>query len=147
MSTKDEIFDYVMNSPEDTNPAVLRSLLNGIEEGGSGGMEYFDITYTCEEGGEPSIDKTHAQILSAYNSGKVVRLIIPAGTQIEWESSASYNTLKMNLCGLSMYDNDESDAEFSFFCVSNGFVGDNLYNVYVTIDGTGFVYIRTMQIG
>ena len=33
MSTKDDVFNYVMNSPEDTNPAVLRSLLNGIVEG------------------------------------------------------------------------------------------------------------------
>lgn len=31
MSTKDEIFDYVNDSPENTNPAVLRSLLNGLE--------------------------------------------------------------------------------------------------------------------
>lgn len=43
MSTKDDVFNYVMNSPEDTNPAVLRSLLNGIEEGGSGGG---DMVYT-----------------------------------------------------------------------------------------------------
>lgn len=36
MSTKEEVFDYVMNSPENTNPAVLGSLLNGIEGGGAG---------------------------------------------------------------------------------------------------------------
>lgn len=33
MSSKDDVFNYVMNSPEDTNPSVLRSLLNGIVEG------------------------------------------------------------------------------------------------------------------
>ena len=146
MSTKEEIFNYVMHSPENTNPAVLGSMLNSLEEGG-GGIEYFDITYTCEEGGEPSIDKTHAQILSAYNSGKVVRLIIPTGSYIEGESSTSYNTLKMNLCGLSMYDNDESYAEFSFYCISNGFVGDNVYTVDATIDDTGLAFIKTYQIG
>ena len=32
MSTKDEIFDYVNDSPENTNPAVLRSLLNSLED-------------------------------------------------------------------------------------------------------------------
>lgn len=37
MSTKNEIFEYVMNSPEDTNAAVLTSLLNGLETGGGGG--------------------------------------------------------------------------------------------------------------
>lgn len=31
MFTKDEIFEYVNDSPENTNPAVLRSLLNGLE--------------------------------------------------------------------------------------------------------------------
>lgn len=35
MSTKEEVFKYVMNSPENTNPAVLGSLLNGIEGGGA----------------------------------------------------------------------------------------------------------------
>lgn len=53
----------------------------------------------------------------------------------------------MNLCGLSMYDNDESYAEFSFFCVSTSFVGDNVYDVYAAIDDTGSVFIKTMQIG
>lgn len=55
MSTKDEVFNYVMHSPENTNPAVLGSMLNGLESESGGGIEYFDITYTCEEGGEPSI--------------------------------------------------------------------------------------------
>lgn len=32
MGAKDEIFNYVMNSPEDTNPSVLKSLLNGVNE-------------------------------------------------------------------------------------------------------------------
>lgn len=31
MSTIDEVFGYVMDSPENTNPAVLRSLLNGAD--------------------------------------------------------------------------------------------------------------------
>ena len=37
MSTNNEIFDYVMDSPQDTNPAVLKSLLNDLEGGGGGG--------------------------------------------------------------------------------------------------------------
>ncbi len=36
MSTKDEIFDYVMDSPENTNPSVLRSMLNDLETSASG---------------------------------------------------------------------------------------------------------------
>lgn len=33
MSTKEEIFNYVMNTPGNTNPAVLKSLLDGMEGG------------------------------------------------------------------------------------------------------------------
>lgn len=32
MATKKEVFDYIMNSPENTNPAVLKSVLGGLKE-------------------------------------------------------------------------------------------------------------------
>lgn len=38
MSNKDEIFEYVMNNPENTNPAILRGMLNDLNNGGSGGV-------------------------------------------------------------------------------------------------------------
>ena len=75
MSTKDDVFNYVMNSPEDTNPAVLRSLLNGIQEGGGGGDDFI-ITYTITDYSEPyyegSLDKTWDEIKAAYTTGKNV---------------------------------------------------------------------------
>lgn len=79
MSTKDDVFDYVMNSPEDTNPAVLRSLLNGIEEGGSGGVEDFILTFTITDydenlGYSGTLDKTWDEIKVAYTTGKNVIL-------------------------------------------------------------------------
>ena len=78
MSTKDDVFNYVMNSPEDTNPAVLRSLLNGIEEGGSGGDDFI-ITYTITNydeslGYDGTLDKTCDEIKAAYTTGKNVIL-------------------------------------------------------------------------
>lgn len=42
MSEKDDVFDYVMDSPQDTNPSVLRSLLNSIPESGGAGLP--DVT-------------------------------------------------------------------------------------------------------
>lgn len=48
MSTKNDVFNYVMKTPENTNPAVLKDLLNGIG-GGSGGSNravlsvYYDL--------------------------------------------------------------------------------------------------------
>lgn len=32
MATKKEVFDYVMNSPENTNPSVLKSVLDDLKE-------------------------------------------------------------------------------------------------------------------
>lgn len=32
MGAKDDVFNYVMSSPEDTNPSVLKSLLNEVNE-------------------------------------------------------------------------------------------------------------------
>lgn len=73
MSTIDEVFGYVMNSPENTNPSVLRSLLNNIEEkdenflieielDGTEDLEY--PTVTC--------DKTEEEITDAFENGKKV---------------------------------------------------------------------------
>lgn len=44
MATKKEILDYVMQSPYNTNPAILEQLLDGIEGGGGGGNTW---EYTC----------------------------------------------------------------------------------------------------
>lgn len=49
MSNTDEIFDYVMNSPENTNPAVLRGMLNNISSAVNNGevnnvIDYASLT-------------------------------------------------------------------------------------------------------
>ena len=54
MPNANEIFDYVMNSPEDTNPAVLRGMLNSIE-GGGGGVLVVHSVYGKQD---TSLDKT-----------------------------------------------------------------------------------------
>lgn len=51
MTTKNEIFNYVMKTPENTNPAILKSLLDELNEGGGGGggatvTTFFDDTVT-----------------------------------------------------------------------------------------------------
>jgi len=60
MPNTDEIFDYVMNSPENTNPAVLRGMLNSIEGGGGGLPSYTneDIgkTLTLTASGKPTTE-------------------------------------------------------------------------------------------
>ena len=39
MTNIDDVFNYVMESPENTNPAVLKSMLNGLDDGGGGSSD------------------------------------------------------------------------------------------------------------
>ena len=50
--TKQEVLEYVMNTPYNTNPAVLKSLLDGIE----GGEGIDEIVYNTIEFEEESVD-------------------------------------------------------------------------------------------
>lgn len=71
MSTKEEIFKYVMESPENTNPSVLGSLLNNLEDGGSASP--FIVTFTYDESSTKFFcDKSLQEILAAYDSNKII---------------------------------------------------------------------------
>lgn len=86
MSEKDNVFDYVMNSPEDTNPSVLRSLLNDIPEGGSGSQEF----------PTPSAD----------NVGKIARVVSDGQGGYAW--SAENQEEKFVITGSNLDDSDYS---------------------------------------
>lgn len=73
--TTDEIFNYVMDDPEDTNPNVLKSLLNSIPTSGS---EALIVTVTDQEvtvaGSTTTIqvcDKTAAEMYEAAKKNPV----------------------------------------------------------------------------
>lgn len=67
-----EILDYVMNSPGNTNPSVLKGLLGNTADGGSSGgvfmveEEYDETTNTV------TLKATWQEIYDAFNSGKLV---------------------------------------------------------------------------
>lgn len=70
MANKEEILDYVMNSPQNTNQAVLGNMLDNLEGGGSGGM-VANLRYIVEIG-EPmrlECDKTVNEIAEAMKNG------------------------------------------------------------------------------
>lgn len=70
MSTKDEIFDYVINSPENTNPSVLKSLLNNLETSASGPF-IIEIVYNNEEEWyEPATSVSFDEIKEAFQQGR-----------------------------------------------------------------------------
>lgn len=41
--TKDEIIDYVLNSPENTNPNVLKGMLDQLDNGGGGDFKSIEV--------------------------------------------------------------------------------------------------------
>lgn len=117
MSTKDEIFDYVMNSPEDTNPSVLRSMLNDLE---APMQEKFIITLTKEDWYEDpwTSDKTFSEIKEAYEQNK--QIFVYARNQL------------ISLSGVGFYR--EEPHEFQFFTYCYSFKGDENQIVGIYID-------------
>jgi len=137
MSTKDEIFDYVMNSPEDTNPAILRSLLNGVEEGGSGGG---DMVYTihAETYYDQPSGMTFFNILpdesGNYLTYKKINELFNSGVRFELnvnESSAYSKQVHIPLLNF----NDRGSGGDLFF--GSIYIGSE---DYMTIYMTGFDY-------
>lgn len=127
MSTTDEVFDYIMDSPEDTNPAVLKSLLDSIPE--SWEPVYFYITITQEESGLYSKDVTFEEILDAYNAKKI--LLVNA----EFED--------IGTVPLNCIERYKGDFEIGSF----GFYGYSPYGQerYIYIESTDAVYVFTRQ--
>lgn len=68
----DELIDYVTESPENTNPNVVRSLVSQISTGSESG-DLFMITLTSDGNNEhPTSDKTVREIINAAEAGMMV---------------------------------------------------------------------------
>ena len=83
---KNDIFEYVMNTPENTNPNVLRNMLNNLPSGGGSSLLVARAeisTQAFEEGGEIplTLDKTYAQLAEAgVNSAIDLAVMMDAGS-------------------------------------------------------------------
>lgn len=78
MATTKEIIDYVMESPHNTNPSVLKSLLNEHSTSGSsgGGGGTFIINSAYDETADGiKMDHTWQEIADATLSGKQCMLV------------------------------------------------------------------------
>lgn len=112
MSTKNEIFEYVMDTPGNTNGAVLKSLLEnldtsvdlpeptsedigkilGVVEDTSanpvyglveqGGGTSFKVTYTTANMQSATCDKTYAEVEAALESGEPIDCALALGNTI-----------------------------------------------------------------
>ena len=103
--------------------------------------EPFDVVYTCTEAqGTQTLSKTPAEILEAYNAGKVVRFIATADNYF-YDSQYSYD-IKLTMSGVFKY----GQGDLYYLCFvgyCNGFSGYNPYSVNVAISNTGDVELMS----
>lgn len=118
----EQVVQYVMHSPENTNPAVLRSMLSDI---GGGEEEIFYIeTIKVEETGDWLIDKNYEEILRAAEAKKICIV------NSEDESFSGYENLYLNSI-------NTSDEEMIFVGVkwNNSSLEGTAYIFTITKDG------------
>lgn len=72
--TKEEILDYVMNSPENTNRMVLNDMLNQLSSSNTSGLIVI-ITYN-NDNNTYTMDKTPEEIFAAYDNFLPVRAYV-----------------------------------------------------------------------
>lgn len=123
MIEKDNVFDYVLNSPENTNPSVLLSLLNLIPEADA--PQNFVVEIEPDEQGGYESNKSFEELVDAYNAGKNIEAIVSLG-QI-------YGHFFIN-----QLDTEESNiTAFIFQGALWGAISDDYYVVYFSITEDG----------
>ena len=74
--TVDEVLSYVTNSPENTNYAVLKSMLNELAEGsGGGGVSGMVVEILFDENDIPYINCPSNELYEAVSSGTHVVVV------------------------------------------------------------------------
>ena len=112
---KDKIINYVMSTPENTNPSVLKSLLDR-EGGGSAEPLVVGMTYEHSDVGEEilgeRLSETWQTIHDAFMAGRTVLLQRPNG-------EGSSNTLT-SLIRYTAFDPDNQAYSVSFVGLGGG---------------------------
>ena len=105
MPTTDEIIEYVMNTPDNSNPAVLRDMLNGLGGGNS---------LMIHVNSDGILDKTWNEI-KATNGNAILIL------QLTEDSSDSYSIQYLPLIGVFASILPEEDPTYgvAFFNAFN----------------------------
>lgn len=86
---KDKVIDYVMNSPANTNRAVLEGMLDGIAQGG-GGAEPLIVTHTDDiDVGVTRLNVTFGELFEAFESRASIYSYYDDGSNKEWREMAS----------------------------------------------------------
>ena len=97
----DEVINYVMETPGNTNPNVLRSMLNN-SSGSSDGI--FKATFSgLTSNDNASCDKTFEEFLAAYEAGKLIKIYYQDDESGQ-TSELLFSMYNESLDGLPHYD-------------------------------------------
>lgn len=71
---EEELVDYVSNTPNNTNPSVVKSMVRAAADGVSigGGGDCLKVYFNFGPDGSVTVDKTYAEIVSAIKARKPI---------------------------------------------------------------------------
>ena len=134
---KQQIIDYVMNSPANTNPNVLGTMLDGI--GGDKNIHSVEVANlnayraSSNEAYEVTSDKTFAELMEAYENGAVIVL------QVKEQTGSNPYHIYSGIAGVNSTFNEHSELVIDRFTATktiDGYTGDRIemsiadYGVY-----------------
>ncbi len=90
MATTDEIFDYVMNNPYNTNPNQLRTMLDSVSGGGNNVVV---VTALSSTEGITDVSMTFDEIAEAYQNNAMIFLKL-YGMPPEYGTMANFLSLE-----------------------------------------------------
>ena len=70
--TKKDIINYVTETPQNTNPAILNTMLDQLSSGGGGGVEPLIVKEGETIGSTTYLDKTFGEIIDAFKAKRPV---------------------------------------------------------------------------
>lgn len=119
----DKVIEYVMKSPENTNPAVLKSLLDGMDTKPSGGLESNVINITVG-----NFD-TEGELIP-ISSGDTAFVAMKDGVPISVDNPALRPDREYTYYGFQSKAQTPSGIEYMFSLYIE-WPNDNLFNVFI----------------
>ena len=85
-----QIIDYILNTPQNTNPAILNQMLNELRNGNNN-IEVLNLVPYNLDLNQRKIDKTFGEIKTLYESNKFICLISEEDNTIYGLDSFGYD--------------------------------------------------------
>lgn len=111
---ENEVLDYVMNTPGNTNPAILGQMIQRNSGGGGGGSSRLVVHVNHDDNTQTgTLDKTWQEIWDAFSAGNPV-VILDEGVQGEYYCfnvlTLSEPDISVEVAGNSIYFADSKEG-------------------------------------